>query len=153
MLCTAQYDPVCGCNNKTYPNACAAECAGITTYTKGACPQDAVIDLEGSAWQLTAFSTNGELTPIPDNLTIFIKLETGKLQGNGGCNTIGGAYILDGNSLTVSNLISTKMYCEVAMPWETKFMEWLGHSASYTLQDKTLEIICGDMTKLVFKPQ
>jgi hypothetical protein len=36
-VCTLQYDPVCGCNNKTYGNACSAECAGIMKYTKGPC--------------------------------------------------------------------------------------------------------------------
>lgn len=36
-VCTMQYDPVCGCNNKTYSNACTAECAGIKVYTKGPC--------------------------------------------------------------------------------------------------------------------
>jgi hypothetical protein len=37
-MCTMQYDPVCGCNNKTYGNACTARCHGITKYVKGECP-------------------------------------------------------------------------------------------------------------------
>lgn len=38
-MCTAQYDPVCGCDGKTYGNACNAENAGVTSFTKGACPE------------------------------------------------------------------------------------------------------------------
>lgn len=36
-FCILIYDPVCGCNDVTYGNACVAECSGITDYKKGEC--------------------------------------------------------------------------------------------------------------------
>lgn len=36
-LCTMDYNPVCGCDDETYSNACVATCAGVQMYTSGAC--------------------------------------------------------------------------------------------------------------------
>ena len=36
-VCTMQYDPVCGCNGKTYSNACVAQSRGILRWEPGAC--------------------------------------------------------------------------------------------------------------------
>ncbi len=37
---TKRWDPVCGCNGKTYQNAEWAECHGIDDYSPGECEEE-----------------------------------------------------------------------------------------------------------------
>jgi heat shock protein HslJ len=148
--CMMQYDPVCGCNNKTYGNACVAECEGITKYVKGECPGAQAQTLDGKTWRLSSFATNPAQT-VPADINIEILFQDGKVTGNGGCNRIGGNYIWDGDALTVSQLFSTKMFCEKAMKYEGLFLQMLEKCQSYSINGNVLKLECGDLGQLLFE--
>jgi hypothetical protein len=42
-MCTMDWNPVCGCDGKTYSNACSANAAGVSVFTAGECDKRDVL--------------------------------------------------------------------------------------------------------------
>jgi len=40
QICTREFNPVYGCDGKTYPTACVAESAGVSVESRGECPSE-----------------------------------------------------------------------------------------------------------------
>ena len=105
-------------------------------------------------WKLTALY--GKEIKIDDEQKreIFITLKTNgnSFTGFAGCNTIGGVYILeDGNKVTFSKIMSTRMFCSNNAT-ESKFIKALNTADNYTLKDDVLSLNIDKKTPLaVFK--
>lgn len=147
-FCTQQYDPVCGCDNQTYGNACEARCAGIVSYSKGACR--GVTNLDGR-WNLTLIRVGNSPQEIPKQILIYLDLRNGALSGYGGCNHLNGQYTADQKDFTVPLLSSTKIACLEVSRWENNFLERLRASKTYRLEGNVLEIDCGELGGLVLE--
>ena len=107
--------------------------------------------LEGTNWELVKID---EQLPLADT-SITLKLEEGQAGGNAGCNSYGGAYEIDGDTLKLEDLMSTMMYCQAegVMDQETAYLFFLSQVRSYAIIDGALYLSQADGRQLKFIPQ
>lgn len=108
--------------------------------------------LDSTKWRLTKIYTTDSFVQV-SSTKAFIRFNSsdGKVNGNGSCNSFGGKLIVDGNSLRLGNIFSTKMYCNEVQAIENEFFSQLQKVTGYTINEKKLILFNGDDAVLEFE--
>jgi len=92
--------------------------------------------LPGSAWQVTTFAGQ---TPLADYPITFEFDAEGHIAGDASCNRFGGTCTIEGNTLKVGTLRSTRRACEPdIMEQEHKFLALLGAVTAWSMDGDEL---------------
>lgn len=71
--------------------------------------------VEGRTFLSTAVTEDGRPRELADGSRISLSFEDGQLRASAGCNTMGGAYTLEGQTLAAGPLAMTEMGCAPAL--------------------------------------
>jgi heat shock protein HslJ len=118
----------------------------LSACSGGKAPQS----LEGTTWELVTMDEQFPLT----GSSITLSFEDGQMGGSAGCNSYGGSYEVDGDSIKPGELMSTMMYCQAegVMDQETAYLNFLSKVRSYAIIDGTLYLSQPDGRQLAFIP-
>lgn len=99
-------------------------------------------------WKLIELNEN----PVESKISgreahIILRNEGNIVNGNGGCNSLRGTYSLDGEKITLSQMIMTMMACP-NMEAEHEFTQALGKVVKYTLVGDNLILLDADAKPL-----
>jgi heat shock protein HslJ len=117
-----------------------------------ACGAAQAAPLVGGTWKLSAYGPKASLTSAVTGAEATLTFEnSGRVTGNGGCNSLGGTYKVNDDQITFSDVVSTLMACDDArMAQEGAVAKVLTGTATYEIKDNTLTLTNGDMV-LIFK--
>lgn len=93
----------------------------------------------GTKWYLSKiYQTSGTQKVTSKIAFIEFNREKKSAGGNGGCNVFGGTLSVIVNKISISEMISTEMYCDGIQPAEDAFFEQLRKVNRFEIKDKTL---------------
>ena len=102
----------------------------------------APVALPGSAWQVTSVAGQD---PLDDHPITFEFDTEGNIAGDASCNRFGGACTIEGNTIKIGQLRSTRRACEPeVMQQERKFLALLGSVATWKIDPDGSLILTGE---------
>ena len=106
-------------------------------------------DLEGSRWVLVRLR-NRPIVPAEGKPEPYIVLQASskEIAGHGGCNRLSGAYKIEGDTLRVSDLTTTRMACP-EIETEHAFLSALESVKRWRLMDNQLILLADNNVAVV----
>jgi heat shock protein HslJ len=96
-----------------------------------------------STWKLVSFGKAGAETRVVQGMAVTLEFaENGQLGGNGGCNSYGGMYEVQGSKLKILEIISTLMACanDQVMQQESQYFSALQSATGFEISGDKLTI-------------
>jgi heat shock protein HslJ len=112
----------------------------------------AQVDLESSTWVLTNLAGTHPI----EGSTITLQFKDGQISGNAGCNHYGGGFIIEGQTISFSDIYATEMYCtDLAgiMDQEQSYLAALANADRFEMAGDRLTITTNAGQTLVFEKQ
>jgi len=102
-------------------------------------------ELEDCLWVLEAYGTPDNMIKALEKPKVTAKFNPGSVGGSDGCNAYGGDCQIVGNTMSISNIISTLMFCSPPeiMKQAAQYYMALKAAESFEIIGKKLCIHCG----------
>ena len=94
--------------------------------------------LYGTKWSLKKIYTDSVTEEVLTKAFIKFNQEKKSAGGNGSCNTFGSNLSVSGDEMSITNIFSTKMYCEGVQQTEDAFFTQLAKVNRFEIKDKAL---------------
>jgi putative lipoprotein len=113
--------------------------ATLVLRSTSAAPSGAPL-LEGTVWKLASLPNEAVSVDAPHPPNLVLHANGHEISGSGGCNGIGGKYILNGASIQFSQIVTTMMACLQGMQTEHAFVFALPKVDHWLIAANTLEL-------------
>ncbi len=110
------------------------------------------VSLEGTNWALESFVIGGDaISSLIADTTVTATIANGEITGNATCNSYSGPVSIDGAAITIGEVISTKMACDVGMEQESQYLATLAEVSTWRIEGTTLTLSADNGNGLVFQ--
>jgi heat shock protein HslJ len=108
-------------------------------------------NLEGASWSLDSYlNREGDTECLLPYTEITALFESGRVSGNGGCNSYTGSYVTDGDNINISGVISTLMFCmDNISTQESDYFLNLNQAATYNISGNLLRVMDVNGTEIL----